>query len=71
MRSVNPSSASVSMNGDTLGSTPLVKVPIEAGVHKLIVLDGDGKPRLLSVTIEAGKTNELKAIDVSSLPAAN
>ena len=59
------------MNGDTLGSTPLVKVPIEAGVHKLIVLDGDGKPRLLSVTIEAGKTNELKAIDVSSLPAAN
>jgi hypothetical protein len=46
------------------------KVPLEVGVHKLIVIDGDGKGRLLSVTIEAAKTNELRGIDVSSLPLA-
>ena len=68
MRTVNPSSANVLLNGDTLGSTPLAKVPMEAGVHKLNVVDGDGKMRMLSVTIEAGKTNEMRAIDVSSLP---
>ena len=68
LRTVNPSSANVLLNGDGLGSTPLAKVPVEAGVHKLHVIDGDGKVRLLSVTIEAGKTNDMPAIDVSSLP---
>ena len=70
LRTVNPSSANVLLNGDGLGSTPLDKVPVEVGVHKLQVIDGDGKPRMLSVTIEAGKTNEMRAVDVSSLPAA-
>ncbi len=68
LRTVNPSSANVLLNGDPLGSTPLAKVPVEAGVHKLNVIDGDGKMRMLSVTITAGKTNEMQAIDVSSLP---
>ena len=68
LRTVNPSSANVLLNGDGLGSTPLAKVPVEAGVHKLHVIDGDGKMRLLSVTITAGKTSEMPAIDVSSLP---
>ena len=68
MRTVNPSSANVLLNGDELGSTPLAKVPMEAGVHKLHVIDGDGKTRMLSVTIEPGKTNEMRAVDVSSLP---
>ena len=68
LRTVNPSSANVLMNGDELGSTPLSKVPVEAGVHKLRLIDGDGKPRMLSITIEAGKTNEMRAVDVSSLP---
>ncbi len=70
LRTVNPSSAAVLLRGDSLGSTPLNKVPIEAGVHKLIVIDGDGKSRLLSVNVEAGKTFEVKAIDVASLPLA-
>ena len=39
-------------------------------MHKLIVIDGDGKSRLLSVNVEAGKTFEVKAIDVASLPLA-
>ncbi|MDP3155426.1 MAG: protein kinase [Archangium sp.] len=68
LRTVNPSSANVIMNGDELGSTPLSRVPVEAGVHKLRLIDGDGKPRMLSITIEAGKTNEMRAVDVSSLP---
>ncbi len=70
LRTINPSSANVLLGGDSLGSTPLVKVPIEAGVSKLVVIDGDGKARLLSVTIEAGKTNEMRAVDVGSLPLA-
>ncbi|MFO0597468.1 MAG: protein kinase [Myxococcaceae bacterium] len=70
LRTVNPSAANVLFNGDQIGSTPFVKVPIEAGVHKLVVIDGDGKSRVLSVSIEAGKTTEFKAIDVSSLPLA-
>jgi serine/threonine-protein kinase len=68
LRTINPSSANVVLDGDSLGSTPLTKVPIEVGVHKLQVIDGDGKARLLSVTIEAGKTNEMRAVDVGSLP---
>ena len=68
LRTVNPSSANVLMNGDELGSTPLSKVPVEAGVHRLRLIDGDGRPRMLSVIIEAGKTNEMRAVDVSSLP---
>ena len=68
LRTVNPSSANVLLNGDGLGSTPLARVPVEAGVHKLHLIDGDGKQRMLSVTIEAGKTNEMRAVDVSSLP---
>jgi serine/threonine-protein kinase len=70
LRTINPSSANVSLNGDGLGSTPLAKVPVEAGTHRLTVLDGDGKARLLSITIEAGKTAEFKAVDVNSLPMA-
>ncbi len=70
LRTINPSAANVLFNGDAIGSSPFIKVPIEAGVHKLVVIDGDGKARMLSVTIEPGKTNEMRAIDVSSLPFA-
>ncbi|MBL8912815.1 MAG: protein kinase [Archangium sp.] len=70
MRTVNPSSAAVLYNGDSLGSTPFSKVPLEAGIHKLIVMDGDGRSRVLSVTVTAGKTVEMNGIDVSSLPFA-
>ena len=68
LRTINPSSANILLDGDKLGSTPLAKVPMEVGVHKLQVIDGDGKARLLSVTIEAGKTADMAGVDVSSLP---
>jgi serine/threonine-protein kinase len=69
LRTVNPSSAAVHLEDDTaLGSTPLVKVPLDVGVHRLRVVDGDGRVRLLSVTVEAGKTVDLKGVDVGSLP---
>ena len=70
LRTLNPSSAAVFLEGTSLGSTPLVKVPMDVGVHKLRVVDGDSKSRLLSVTIDSGKTLDMKGIDVGSLPLA-
>jgi serine/threonine-protein kinase len=70
LRTINPSSANVLLNGDGLGSTPLSKVPLEAGVHRLVVMDGDGKARVLSVTIRAGKAEAMNGVDVGSLPYA-
>ena len=71
LRTLNPSSAAVFLDSLALGSTPLVKVPMDVGVHKLRVVDGDSKSRLLSISIESGKTLELKGVDVGSLPLAN
>ena len=70
LRTVNPSSAAVFLEDSSLGSTPLTKVPLEVGLHSLRVVDGESKSRTLSVLIEAGKTKEFQAIDVTSLPAA-
>ncbi|MCC6336850.1 MAG: protein kinase [Myxococcales bacterium] len=70
LRTLNPSSAAVFLDNTSLGSTPLVKVPMDVGVHKLRLVDGDSKSRLLSVTIDSGKTLELKGVDVGSLPLA-
>ena len=70
MRTINPAAATVLIGGDAIGSTPFTKVPIEAGIHKLVIIDGDGKSRLLSVNIESGKTAEMRGIDVGSLPLA-
>ncbi len=70
LRTINPSSVSVLFNGDSLGSTPLKNVPIDSGVHKLVVIDGDGKSRLLSVNIKAGATSDMTGVDVGSLPLA-
>ncbi|MFT3835758.1 MAG: protein kinase [Myxococcaceae bacterium] len=68
LRTVNPSSAAIFDGDASLGSTPLVKVPLDEGVHRLRVVDGDGKNRILSVNLKAGATVEMKAVDVSSLP---
>jgi serine/threonine-protein kinase len=70
LRTLNPSSAAVFLDTTSLGSTPLVKVPMDVGVHRLRVVDGDSKSRLLSVSIDSGKTLELKGVDVGSLPLA-
>jgi serine/threonine protein kinase, bacterial len=68
LRTVNPSEAAVYDGNMQLGSTPLVKVPLDEGVHKLRLVDGDSKNRILSVKIEGGKTMEIRAVDVQSLP---
>jgi serine/threonine-protein kinase len=69
VRTFNPDSSSVTMeDGTALGSTPLVKVPLDVGVHKLRLIDSEGKARTLSVSIEAGKELKLPAVDVGSLP---
>ncbi len=68
LRTINPSSAAVFNGGEALGSTPLTRHPMDVGVHRLRIVDGDAKNRTLSVTIEAGKVSEMKAVDVQSLP---
>ncbi len=68
LRTVNPSEAAVFDENIALGSTPLRKVPLDKGIHRLRIVDGDSKNRVLSVTIEGGKTMEFKAVDVQSLP---
>jgi serine/threonine-protein kinase len=68
---VNPSKAAVFDGPTALGTTPLSKVPLEVGTHVLRVVDGDAQNRTLQVTIEAGKTADVKGVDVSSMPLAN
>ncbi|MBL8921561.1 MAG: protein kinase [Myxococcaceae bacterium] len=67
LKTVNPSSASVFLGKTELGSTPLVKLPLEAGVHELRIIDSDSKNRSFTVTITANKTEE-KIVNVGSLP---
>lgn len=64
---LNPSSASVSVDGESMGSSPVVKVPLEAGSHRLTLIDGDSKPHSMSITIAPGKTEVLR-LDVSTMP---
>ncbi len=68
LRTINPSSTAVWDGETSLGSTPLAKVPMDEGVHRLRVVDGESKNRLLSVSVKGGQTLELKAVDVSTLP---
>jgi serine/threonine-protein kinase len=65
----NPAKAAVYLDTTPLGDTPL-KTPMPAGLSVLRVVDGDGKNHQLSVKIERGKTLELKAVDVGSIPLA-
>lgn len=67
LKTVNPSSASVFLGKTELGSTPFVKMPIEAGIHELRIVDSDSKNRSYTVTITPGKTEE-KTVNVGSLP---
>jgi hypothetical protein len=69
LRTVNPSSANVFLGKTQLGATPFVKLPLDTGTHALRIVDGDSRNRTLSVTIAAGKTEDLR-IDVGSLPLA-
>jgi hypothetical protein len=67
LKTTNPSSSTVFLGKTELGSTPFVKLPIEAGVHELTLLDSDSKRRTFTVTISAGKTADQK-VNVGSLP---
>lgn len=65
---VNPSNVAVFAGDTSIGTTPLLKVPLEVGAHKLRVVDGENKNRMLSVTVKSGQTSEMKGVDVGSLP---
>jgi serine/threonine protein kinase len=69
LTTVNPAHATVYVDGQPFGETPMFKVPIEGGTHSLRIRAADQKLRALSLKIEAGKTLELKGINVEQLPA--
>ncbi|QRK11066.1 protein kinase [Archangium violaceum] len=52
--------AEVFLNGRSLGKTPLIKVPVPVGTHRLLIKGADGKRRMLSVPIETGRTAKFK-----------
>jgi serine/threonine-protein kinase len=52
--------AEVFLNGRSLGKTPLIKTPVPVGRHLLRIKGEDGKRRVLSVPIEAGKTAQFR-----------
>ncbi|WP_224362021.1 serine/threonine protein kinase [Hyalangium versicolor] len=55
-------------DGNTLlGTTPLVKVPLQAGTYRLRILDSDGNSRVFSAPVIVAKDNKY-TITVSDLP---
>jgi serine/threonine-protein kinase len=51
----------------SLGTTPLMKVPLQAGTYRLRVVDPEGNSRLFSAPVELAKDNKY-TIKVSDLP---
>jgi serine/threonine-protein kinase len=52
----------------SLGTTPLMKVPLPAGTYRLRVVDPEGNSRMFSGVVEVAKDNKY-TIKVSDLPA--
>jgi len=52
--------AEVFLKGRSLGKTPLIKKPVPVGKHLLVIKGEDGKRRVLSVPIFAGKTAQFR-----------
>jgi serine/threonine-protein kinase len=52
----------------SLGTTPLLKVPLPAGTYRLRVVDPEGNSRMFSGVVEVAKDNKY-TIKVSDLPA--
>jgi hypothetical protein len=53
--------ASVSIDGEAKGTTPIVKLPLAAGAHQLTLASADGKlRRTLGVKIVKGETTRLR-----------
>ena len=59
--------AEVFRGGRSLGHTPLFSVPVPVGTHRLRIVGADGKKRMLSVPIQAGKTAQFR-MELESIP---
>jgi serine/threonine-protein kinase len=59
--------AEVFLKGRSLGKTPLIKKPVPVGKHLLVIKGEDGKRRVLSVPIFAGKTAQFR-LKLSDIP---
>ena len=59
--------AAVFDGNTSLGTTPLMKVPLQAGTYRLRVVDPEGNSRLFSAPVELAKDNKY-TIKVSDLP---
>ncbi len=66
LRTINPSKAAVFEGSTSLGSTPLVKVPLDEGKHELRIVDSDSNNRTFTVTVTAAKESTYN-VDVSSM----
>jgi hypothetical protein len=62
-----PAGAEVTLEGRSLGKTPLLKAPLPAGTKLLTLLFPDGKRKRLSAKIEANKLARFK-FDEAELP---
>jgi len=60
--------AAVRLRGKALGNTPLFKVPLAVGTHRVELTGPDGKVRLLSVPIRNGETTAMR-LKLEELPA--
>jgi serine/threonine-protein kinase len=59
--------AEVFRGGRSLGKTPLFSKPLPVGTHRLRIVGADGKRRVLSVPIHAGKTAAFR-LELESIP---
>ncbi|EAU62884.1 serine/threonine kinase PKN13, putative [Stigmatella aurantiaca DW4/3-1] len=59
--------AAVFDGNTSLGTTPLRKVPLQAGTYRLRIVDSEGQSRLFSAPVELAKERKY-TIRVSDLP---
>jgi serine/threonine-protein kinase len=59
--------ATVYLGGKLLGKTPLFSTPVPAGTHLMKLVGPDGRKRVLSVPIQAGKTAAFR-LSLDELP---
>ncbi|XXF78192.1 serine/threonine protein kinase [Myxococcaceae bacterium GXIMD 01537] len=59
--------AEVFRGNRSLGNTPLFSVALPAGKHRLRIVGADGKNRVLSVPITAGKTSKFR-LELDAIP---
>ena len=52
--------ATVFIDGDKKGVTPLVRVELQPGLHRMIARTEDGRTKRFTLQLDAGKTETLK-----------